>query len=93
MKNLGDSPEVSGDLFKDCENFVCALYGGKGFDVNKLHYSKFCATNALSNRLPPIKDVLKKHTQRANYQAAVWKLTLYAKPGWIGENDIYELIG
>ena len=59
-----------------------------------LHYSKFCVTNAQSNRLPPAKDASKKHTQRANYQAAVWKLALYAKPeiqgpnghGWIGEN-------
>ena len=95
MKDLGDSPEVSDDLFKGCEKFVCALYGGKGSDVNKLRYSKFCATNAQSSRLPPTKDALKKHTQRANYQAAVWKLALYPKPempspnghGWIVEND------
>ena len=94
MKNLGDSPEVSDDLFKGCEKFVCALYGRKGFDVNKLHHSKFCGTNAQSNRLPPTKDALKTHIQRANYQIAVWKLALYAKPempspnghGWIGEN-------
>ena len=39
MKNLGDSPEASDDLFKGCEKFVCTLYGGKGFDVNKLYYS------------------------------------------------------
>ena len=90
MKDIGDSPEVSDDLFKGCEKFVCA----KGSDVNKLHYSKFCATHAQSNRLPPTKDALKKHTQRANYQAAVWKLALYTKPempspnghGWIVEN-------
>ena len=36
MKNLGYSPEVSNDLFKGCEKFVCALYGGTGFDVNRL---------------------------------------------------------
>ena len=71
MKNLDDSPEVSDDLFKGCEKFVCALYDGKEFDANKLHYSKFCATNAQSSRLPPTKDALKKHTQSANYQAAV----------------------
>ena len=62
-------------------------YGGKGFDVNKLHYSTFCATNAQSNRLPPTKDASKKYTQRANYQAAVWKLALYAKPEMQGPND------
>ena len=33
MKNVGDSPEVSDDLFKGCEKFVCALYGGKGFCI------------------------------------------------------------
>ena len=63
-------------------------------DANKLHYSKFGAINAQSNRLPPTKDALMNHTQRANYQSAVWKLALYAKPkmpspngnGWIVEN-------
>ena len=66
----------------------------KGSDVNKQSYSKFCATDAQSDRLPPTKDALKKHTQRANYQAAVWTLVLYAKPempspnghGWIVKN-------
>ena len=94
MKHLSDSPKVSDDLFKGCEKFVCAVYGGKGFDVNKLHYYTFCATNTQSNRLPPTKGALKKHVQRANYQAAVWKLALYVKPemprpnghGCIGEN-------
>ena len=95
MKDLGDSPEVNKDLFNACERYVCALYDGKGSDVNKLRYSKFCATNAQSNRLPPTKDALKKHTLRANYQAAMWKLALYPKPeipslnghGWIVEDN------
>ena len=95
MKDLGDSPEVNKDLFKACERYVCALYCGKGSDVSRLRYSKFCATNAQSNRLPPTKDALKKHTLRANYQATMWKLALYPKPeipspnghGWIVEDN------
>ena len=48
MKDLDDSPEVSDDLFKGCEKFVCALYGGKGSDVHKLHYSNFFVQLMLS---------------------------------------------
>ena len=99
MKDLGDSPEVNKDLFKACERYVCALYSGKGSDVNKLPYSKFCAINAQSNRLPPTKDALKKHTLRANYPAAMWKLALYPKPeipspnghGWIEEDNAIRI--
>ena len=86
MKDLDNSPEVSDDLFKGCEKFVGTLYGAKGSNVNKLHYSTFCTTNAQSDRLPPTKDASKKHTQRANYQAAVWKLALYAKPEMLSPN-------
>ena len=61
MKDLGDSPDVSDGLFKGCGKFFCALYGGKGSDLNKLCYSKFCATNAQSNRLPPKKCLIEAY--------------------------------
>ena len=51
----------------------------------------FCGKNAQSHRLPPSKDVLRKHIQRANYQTAVWRNSLVGEPqipspnehGWI----------
>ena len=33
-----------------------------------------------SHQLPPCKDCLTKHAQRANYQAAIWKKSLQMDP-------------
>lgn len=35
----------------------------------------------LSHLLPPCLDCLKKHAERANYQAAIWKRSLEKDPG------------
>ena len=58
---------------------LCSLGAKKGTsDVNELRYALFCAKKgeAESHQLPPCRDCLKKHCQRANYQAAVWKNSL-----------------
>ena len=77
---LGEEWPVTEELFGKLEAFVCALYGAtKGTsDVNELRYALFCAKKgeAESHQLPPCRDCLKKHCQRANYQAAVWKNSL-----------------
>jgi len=61
--------------------FVCALYGAKKgtSDVYELRYAIFCAKKgeAESHQLPSCRDCIKKHCQRANYQAAVWKSSLH----------------
>ena len=60
--------------------------GGQG--ENERESSKH---QCLSSQLPPTKDALGKHTGRANYQAAIWRRALAARPavptphghGWI----------
>ena len=42
-------------------------------EINELHYQLFCANPSKSSSLPPTKDALYWHIQRANYQAALWR--------------------
>ena len=45
------------------------------FKVNELRCHLFCAKNGEieSHQLPPCRDYLAQHVQRANYQAAIWQ--------------------
>ena len=78
---LGEEWSVTEELFGKLEAFVCALYGAKKgtSDVNELWYALFCAKKgeAQLHQLPLCRECLKKHCQRANYQAAVWKNSLH----------------
>lgn len=77
--DLGKSFTIDEETYTACERFICALYGGKGdADINDLRYKLFCGKNPASERLPPNLDCLKKHIQRANYQAAIWCKSLEA---------------
>lgn len=63
------------------EAFVCRLYGCPSFtDINNLRYHLFCKKTLQSNQLPPCKDSLIKHVQRANYQCYIWKRALECNP-------------
>ena len=77
FKQVGNDWSVSQDLLTQLESFVCAMYGAKNGikDVNQCRYAVFCAKRgeAESHQLPPCKDCLHKHCQRADYQAAIWK--------------------
>ena len=77
MKELGRSYTVSEELMVKREIYICSLYGKSGADVNDARYALFCKE---SSQLPPTKDALSKHTSRANYQAAIWRRTLDARP-------------
>ena len=91
MRELGQSYTVSEELMEKCEMYVCSLYGKSGADVNDVRYALFCQKGSESSQLPPTKDALSKHTRRANYQAAIWRRALDARPdistpnghGWI----------
>ena len=50
--------------------------------MNELRYRLFCAKKGKldSNQLPPCADCLRKHSLRANYQAAIWKRSLQSCP-------------
>lgn len=77
MANLGTEYQPN----ETYEDFVCALYGYANYhDVNELRYHLFCSKNVQSNKLPPCKDSLQKHVQRACYQAYIWKKALDSKP-------------
>ena len=41
-------------------------------DVNELRYILFSTKNQQTSQLPPTRDAMTKHIQRANYQAAIW---------------------
>ena len=70
-------------------------------DVNLLRYRLFCAKKGDidSRLLPPCKDTLRKHCQRANYQAAVWRRSLQNSPvlpspignGWFMKGECLAL--
>lgn len=69
--------EVSEDLFKGIQTFVCHLYGQVGReDVNLSRYNLFRLGKQSDDVLPPTQDALKKHALRANYQAAIWRRSL-----------------
>ena len=78
---LGEEWSVTEEFFGKLEAFVWALYGAKKgtSDVNELCYALFCAKKgeAQLQQLPLCRECLKKHCQRANYQATVWKNSLH----------------
>ena len=62
---------------------VCMwLLASNTTEVNDLCYQLFCAKRGEtdSSLLPPCRDCLFMHLLRANYQAAIWKCCLLARP-------------
>ena len=98
---LGMDWDVSEQLMDKLEKFTCLIYGPKSgkTHVNDLRYHLFCAKKGdiESHQLPPCRDCLVKHAQRAAYQAAIWKRALEADPSvpspvgrgwhWESKND------
>ena len=88
FSQLGGDYEVSKQLYKDLETFVCRLYGGKGDDVNELCSEIFWRTLKTKKRiinltlLPPCRMSLHLHIRRSNYIARIWRQT---------ETDMMEL--
>ena len=76
---LGESYEISEQMYKDLETFVCRLYGGKGDDVNKLRSEIFWRTLKKKGQvidlslLPPCRISLHLHTRRSNFIARIWR--------------------
>lgn len=84
FKAIGESWSLPETLQRQLEAFVCAIYGSTSGDasVNEFRYKLFCAKKGEqeSYQLPPCADCLHKHSQRANYQAAVWRKSLMNDP-------------
>ena len=76
---LGNEVYPTEDLYEILVEFVCALYGHKDMTcVNEVRYCMFRLGSFSDECLPPTRDCLKKHVQRANYQAFIWKRCLLA---------------
>ena len=74
---LGETFAVSEDTVATIEAFVCSLYGQKDCSkVNEARYILFSTANREENIMPPNKDSLLKHIQRANFQSAIYKRSL-----------------
>lgn len=71
LRKLGTSFQLTTELYEASEAFACALYDLKGYrDVNYARSQMFKSGKCTDRSLPPNRDALHKHTQRANYQAA-----------------------
>ncbi len=63
---------MSEDMVATLEAFVCSLYGQKGFTkVTEARYALFSTAIREESAMPPNKDSLYKHIQRANFHAAI----------------------
>ncbi|XP_070535408.1 uncharacterized protein [Ptychodera flava] len=96
FQEIGTSWTVSDELMTQIESFVCELYGqGQCSNVNEARYNCFRLGSQNDGALPPNKDSLKLHTQRANYQTAIYRRCLQAKMdapsphghGWIVQDS------
>ena len=84
FSGLGQSWDVSEELFQRIEEFTCHMYAANRstVEVNQLRYQLFCTKRGEieSSQLPPCRDCLFLHVERANYQAAIWKSSLQPNP-------------
>lgn len=78
--HLGQDLEVTGDLFKALERFVCFLYGfPKNEEVNTVRrcifWDKFKKKKQVVDLslLPPCRDNLHFHVMRSNYVAYIFR--------------------
>jgi hypothetical protein len=94
FQRLGGSYEVTEDMMTVLEKFVCKLYGLHDCsEVNQARHRMFCLGKS-ELMMPPNKDSLLCHVQRANYQASIYKQSLVQMPshpppvghGWQMEN-------
>ena len=76
---LGNEVDPTDETYEMLMEYVCALYGHKDItSVNEVRYSMFRLGSFSDECLPPTEDCLKKHIQRANHQAFIWKRSLVA---------------
>ena len=92
FSGLGESWEVTDDLFLALEEFTCIMYSAKTKtkEVNRLRYQMLelkCGGQSLDSKknvdlssLPPPKVCLSEHIRRVNYQVAIWKRAHCPKP-------------
>ncbi|KAJ8403211.1 hypothetical protein AAFF_G00354280 [Aldrovandia affinis] len=99
FRKLGQSWELSMDLFKKLQAFTCKLYTASMTteDINTARHQLFCAQRGEleSSQLPSCEDCLFMHAMHANYQAGIWRASLQQHPhvpspvehGWARNDD------
>lgn len=84
FQQLGMEWYLSDNLYHSLQKFTCAMYCSTSgtSDINELRYRLFCLKrgDVKSSQLPPCNDTLRKHSLRANYQAAVRRRSLQRCP-------------
>lgn len=84
FSGLGQSWDVSKELFQRIKEFTCHMYAANSstVEVNQARYQLFCTKRGEveSSQLPPCRDCLFLNVERANYQAAIWKSSLQSNP-------------
>ncbi|XP_038062969.1 uncharacterized protein LOC119733637 [Patiria miniata] len=81
FRAIGDDFTVTADVISGAEEFICHLYGQLDCtNVNIARYNLFQLGTVMETLMPPNKDALHLHVKRANYQAAIYKRALEARP-------------
>ena len=76
FSRLGENTRNSTEILHSLTEFVCHMYGWKGYDsVDEICYRMYCQSggNILCEHLPPCAEVLEFHAMRTNYQARIWR--------------------
>ena len=103
FSNLGLQYEMSEELFKQLEEFVCYLYGMRIKSVNEVRWRLFEKKHKRENKiadlwsLPPCQEVLRYHCQRTNFVPYIWRhsfqpmiqLEDVENHGWFQSGDIF----
>ena len=100
LQRLGQELDVPDDVYAICETFVCRMYGCKTSNsVIDARYHLFSSRAISGENLPPTQDCLRKHIDRANYQALIWQCALEPRPsvpmpmghGWYLKGESLEV--
>lgn len=102
MARIGETWDLSEEVFRATEAFVCNLYGHEVDSVDLLRYKLYCAKGGKvePEALPPCQSSLRLHVKRSNYQAAIWRRALSPCPdipspqehGWNIDNDVINFV-
>ena len=80
LKDLGCTTRVSDKVARDAEAFICQIYKFTNTtSVDDIRVALFCKGKA-QEMMPPTSDTLRLHTERANYQALIWRKAHEPKP-------------
>ena len=79
LSSLGIASDLSENVQKDAEDFVCKLYdiNSTTSSINKVRANTFRNHKSKLDNLPPTQNALIQHLKRSNYQAYIWRQSLH----------------